>query len=71
MTLFEFLQLKNVSGFEYIQDKAIINVISEDIPYGIDVNTSEITCNTQLEYTSNFKLTDNFFDSREYNNRCK
>lgn len=60
MTLAEFLQVKNVSGFEYIQDRAIINVISEDVPYGLDIDTSEITCNTQLQYTSTFKLTDNF-----------
>jgi len=59
MKLAEFLNQNVVTGFEYIENVTIINVIVEDSQlYGIDIDTSNIESGTPVLKTSTFTIID-------------
>jgi hypothetical protein len=59
MKLDEFLNQNVVTGFEYIENVTIINVIVEDSQlYGIDIDTSNIESGTPVLKTSTFTIID-------------
>ena len=56
MNLKTFLETNNVSGFEIVPNVLILNVISNDAVYGLDVDTSNLVQTTLItvnEYSIN------------------
>jgi hypothetical protein len=60
-TLKEFMAENNITAFEGTNN-LIINVMVGEIPYGLDVDTSNIICNTQLTTYTNFSIEDNIIN---------
>lgn len=59
MNLKEFMQNKNITGFEIIPNVLILNIFIDNIPYGLDVDTSNIQAGTQLSKITNFTIDNN------------
>lgn len=57
MTLKDFIETKNVGGFDLV-GSILINVIAEGVTYGLDVDTSNIEAGTLLEYTDVYDIND-------------
>ena len=55
MTLKQFIEENNVTGFEKIGN-LLFNVMVNNVPYGLDVDTSNIENNTPLETVTNFEI---------------
>jgi hypothetical protein len=59
MTLKQFIEENNVSGFETIGSLLFNVIVDDSIPYGLNVDTSNIISNTPLETVTNFEIQDN------------
>ena len=68
MKLLEFIEKNKIDGFEIIPNKiindilipgTIMNIISDNKPYGIKVNTSKIESGTILETVTDYTITNN------------
>lgn len=54
MSLKTFLQQNNITSIEIIPNITILNIICNDIIYGLDVDTSNVLANTPLTITSEY-----------------
>ena len=59
MNLKDFIENKNITGFEIIPNILILNVFVDNTPYGLDVDTSNIQAGTQLSKITNFSIDNN------------
>jgi len=55
MTLKQFTEKNNVTGFEKIGN-LLFNVMVDNVPYGLNLDTSNIESNTLLETVTNFEI---------------
>jgi len=62
MTVKQFIQIYEISGFEIIQDNVIINIMVEGTPHGIDVDTSKIEGGTPLQFIEEYTIADNILE---------
>jgi hypothetical protein len=58
-SLKEFIEENEVTGFELIPNKVILNVIVGEKVYGIDIDTSKIESGIQLETVNEYEIKDN------------
>lgn len=56
MTLKQFIEENNVSGFEKIGNLLFNVIVDDSIPYGLDIDTSNIMSNTPLERVNDFSM---------------
>ena len=56
MTLKQFMQENQVTAFEVVPNVLILNVVVDQIEYGLDVDTSEIQFGTQLQMVEEFTV---------------
>lgn len=56
MTLKEFIQGKNVTAYEVVNNNLIINVVIEESSHGLDVDTSSVSFGTPVVRITNFIL---------------
>ena len=56
MTLKQFIEENNVSGFEKIGNLLFNVIVDDSIPYGLDIDTSNIMSNTPLERVNDFSI---------------
>lgn len=59
MNLKTFLEHNNVTAFEIIPNTLILNVFVDNVPYGLDVDTSNIPAGTVLSKITNFSIDNN------------
>ena len=64
MTLKDFINTYNISGFE-ISGNLIIGVISDNIPYALDVDTSEISFATPVIVKTEFSISEDILSIDE------
>ena len=56
MTLKEFIEVNNVTGFETIGGLLFNVIVDDSIPYGLDIDTSNVISNTPLERVNDFNI---------------
>jgi hypothetical protein len=68
MTLKAFLQNKTLSAVDLIDFNynQIINIYVDDICYGLDIDTSNITSGTPLTYTTDFTLENDVLSASDF-----
>lgn len=62
MTLKEFIETHQVEGFIIVENNLILSVVTNNIEYGLDVDTSSITMRTPVLFSSNFTIEDNILE---------
>jgi hypothetical protein len=58
MTLKEFIETHEVDGFEILPDTLIMSVVSDEISYGLEVDTSNVVCGLPLTLITEYFIED-------------